>query len=71
MEYVESRIFFATEVEELIFSLKRELPHHRVLQEAVFRVGDHARAALCKAGYVLAPFRPYRTIVLPIDFSAW
>ncbi len=48
MEYVESRIFFTSEVEELIFSLKRELPHHRVLQEAYFRVGDHARAALCK-----------------------
>lgn len=34
MEHLESRIFFATEVEELIFNLKREMPHYRVLQEA-------------------------------------
>ncbi|MCC4597248.1 hypothetical protein NRY95_03195 [Xanthomonas campestris pv. phormiicola] len=34
MESVESRIFYATEVEELIFGIKREMPHHGILQEA-------------------------------------
>ncbi|CBA16950.1 hypothetical protein XACN24_12055 [Xanthomonas albilineans] len=34
MEHVESRIFYATEVDELVFGLRRETPHDKVLQEA-------------------------------------